>query len=332
MEKNLTDNDVNFSEIITYSRAIALVSIVSAHVQFSETVPAAISHYYHMIGSIGVILFMIIAGYYYYPVHYGTFDKMLERKLITVGLPWFCLGTIGFLYNGILSHNISIGRYVNFLFGNGSYLYYLSVLFLCFVLFYFLNTSHFCVIAVIINIVSLILTQLGLMDSVITVMNITNYLNPLNWIGFFAVGVLLRGMDTATICDSIQKYRIPTIIVCIAVYFACFLLNIQTGYFSAIGWIIELMGAATIIAIASFISKKCRLLKRVARYAYTVYLIHFMVIGVFDKVYNLAMPLQLFSNLIVIAISVVCIELCLLIAKMAKLEWLVAPILGVRKG
>ena len=332
MEKSLIDSKKELSEIVTYARATALVSIVSAHVQFSETACESIVHFYRMIASIGVVLFLIVAGYYYSPSHYGSFTGVMKRKLTTIVLPWFCLGSTGFLYNAILSRNLSVSRYINFLLGNGSYLYYLSILILCFVVFYFVNARWFCVLCVFVNIVSLYLTQAGLLDALISTLGITNYLNLFNWIGFFALGLLLRRIEPVTIYQGIRKYRLYTIVAFILVYGCVFWLNTPTGYFSKFGWMLELVGAAAFFAVASYIPKNCRLVKRIAGYSFTVYLIHFMVIGVFDRFYNLAVPLQAIANLIVIAISLAVIELCLLIARKLKLERLAMLVLGVRKG
>lgn len=332
MKQSLIDGESKLSETVTYARAIALVSIVSAHIQFATTAYEPIVRAYRIIASIGVVLYMIIAGYYYRPAHYGSIVGMAKRKLTTIVLPWFCLGTTGYLYKAILSGNLSLGEYFNFLLGNGSYLYYLSILSLCFVLFFYFHGRWFCILCIFVTMGSLYMTQAGLLNAAISKLGITNYLNLLNWIGFFALGVLLQRNEPDRLYQRITKYRLYSICAFMLVYGFVFWKNIPTGYFSKFGWMLELLGATAFIAIASYIPKNCRLIKKIAGYSFTVYLVHFMVIGLFDRLYNFAVPLQAIANLIVIAISVFAIDLCLLIAKKAKAEQLAVIVLGVRKG
>lgn len=149
------------SSMITVSRAIALISIVSAHIFFSAGTPVLISNFYNKIASIGVIAYIIVSGYLYSPEHYGSFGKMLVKKLKSLGIPWLFLGTVGYLYNGILSKNISALSYFKFIIGNGSYLYFMTVLFLCFVAGYFIKSKALKVMLIFVNILSLELTAGG---------------------------------------------------------------------------------------------------------------------------------------------------------------------------
>ena len=94
------------STLITVARVFALISIVCAHVIFSVGTPYVITKLYSTMASIGVVCYLFASGYYYNPQKY-TFAGLLKNKAITIVLPWVFLGTLSYLYNAILSKNLS---------------------------------------------------------------------------------------------------------------------------------------------------------------------------------------------------------------------------------
>lgn len=328
MDKKLSTR--NISNMVIVARTLALISIVSAHIIFTQTTPLWISEIYKLLAPVGVVTYFIISGYYYHIDKYGSFFYVLKKKLKTIGIPWLVLGSIGYFYNAILSKDISIVSYLKFILGNGSYLYFLIMLFLCFIIFYFFKSKIFCIVAILLNILSLELTAMGVLEPVTKALHITDYLNIFNWIGFFAFGVLLQRVDTDKLYNAVKKLRVLSIMVFVLFFVVLFITKIKTGYFSYVGWIYEFIGAVAILAVSSFDFLNIKLIRKVSNDSFTVYLIHFMVIGVFDRLYNIALPLQLFANIIVICISFVAIELCMFISKKIKIEKIVCVILGVR--
>ncbi len=331
MNNQVENGEKRISKTVTIARAIALLSIVSAHIQFSESAPELVLRYYKMLGSIGVIAYMVISGYYYHPSRYVSFIGMFLNKVKTIGIPWIVIGSLGYCYNAVLSRSFSMVSFLKYIIGNGSYLYFLTMLFLCFMIFYYVKSKGVCLAAMVISVISLELTAGGVLEPVINVLHITNYLNILNWIGFFAIGVLLQNVDSDVLWKRLKRYRIGIIAVFCLIFIAIFIIKIPTGYFSFVGWIYEVVGAALILAVASYEILDIPLLRRVSGYSFTVYLIHFMIIGMFDGIYNRLLPLQVLANLIIITISVIAIEACLFVARMIKIEKIACILLGVRK-
>lgn len=124
MEKNY---EQKISSTVTVAKAFALISIVCAHIGFTANTPYVITRLYSTLGSIGVICYLICSAYYYNPKKY-TFVGLLKNKAITLGLPWIFLGTIGYLYNAILSKSFSVVGYLKWIIGNGSFLWFLTIL------------------------------------------------------------------------------------------------------------------------------------------------------------------------------------------------------------
>ena len=88
-----------------------------------------------------------------------------------------------------------------------------------------------CYTAIILNIISLYLTAFGLLEHLVTVLHITNYLNPLNWMGYFALGYLLQDVDCDKIFVFLVKTRIIAFCLFIITFTAIVIGDIKTGYF-----------------------------------------------------------------------------------------------------
>lgn len=322
----------NISKMIVIARAIALLSIVSAHICFTRNTVEYLSLFYKMIGSIGVIVYLIISGYYYHPQHYSSFWKMLLSKLRTIGIAWFALGTFGYTYKSVISREFSIISFFKFIIGNGSYLYFMSIIFLCFIIFYKIKSIKVYLTFLGLTITSLLLTSFGKTDSIINLLHITNYLNIFNWIGFFSIGKIMQNAGADLLWEKLARHRNVIIGLFIVTFILLFYFKIPTGYFSAIGFIYELIGAAAVFALSSFEVLDVSLLRKVSDYSFAVYLIHFQIIGMFDFVYNLCAPFKVFANLIIIAISVAAIDVCLVIAKKVNSEGVAKLIFGIRNS
>ena len=123
------------STTISVARALALVSIVSAHALFVSQTPQAFVSFYSKLGTVGVAAYFMISGFLYFPKNYAGFGKMLKNKARSIGIPWLVLGSVGYLYNAFGNKSFSAAAYLEFMLGKNSYLYFLTMLFFCFVVF-----------------------------------------------------------------------------------------------------------------------------------------------------------------------------------------------------
>lgn len=110
--------------------------------------------------------------------------------------------------------------------------------------------------------------------------------------------------------------------------------GVNTTYFSFVGWGYELIGAMAIFGAATYPALNNRVFKKVSNDSFSVYLIHLMVISLLNKacfkLFSLFPPLQLIQNLLVIAVSVLLIELALLLARALKLNRLAGAVFAVK--
>lgn len=316
------------SNVITVARVFALVSIVCAHIGFVGETSHFISKLYGLLGSIGVICYLICSAYYYNPKKY-TLIGLLKNKAKSIGLPWLFLGTVGYLYNGVLSKSLSLISYLRWMIGNGSYLYFLTILILCFLIFYRTNNIIlYCSIGV--SIISLMLTACGVWTTVISALRITNYLNIFNWVGVFALGMLAKQVSEEKLYNFLYKSRFITLaLFAIAVILVC-IFDIKTGYFSYIGIYFELLGTLAILGASTIRVFENKLFYDISNLSFTIYLIHMMVIGIFDRLYNLNFVLQAAAVFIIIGICYGILFVGRCIIKLIKLEKHLYPLFGFR--
>ena len=320
--------DQRISTVITVARAFALISIVCAHIGFSADTPYVIAKLYSAIASIGVVCYLFASGYYYNPQKY-TFAGLLKNKAITIVLPWVFLGTLSYLYNAILSKNLSLLGYFKWIIGNGSFLYFMTVLVLCFLIFY--RTNKIVLFAsIIVNLISLTLTATKIIDPVINALHITNYLNILNWVGIFAIGMLVKKIPAEKFYLFIRKTRFVFLgLFAIAVALVC-VFDIWVGYFSYVGIWLELLGTLAILGISTVKFFENKFVFDVSNLSFTVYLVHMMVIGVFDRLYNIHPITQSMAVLIIIGICYGVLVAARWVIKLIKLEKYLFPLLGFR--
>lgn len=322
------------STTISVARALALVSIVSAHALFVSQTPQAFVSFYSKLGTVGVAAYFMISGFLYFPKNYAGFGKMLKNKARSIGIPWLVLGSVGYLYNAFGNKSFSAAAYLEFMLGKNSYLYFLTMLFFCFVVCYFVNSKLVLLAFAALSVLSLELTAFGVLQPVIAALHITNYLNIFNWLGFFAFGRLVQTINADRIFQFLKTTRVAFLALFVVLLVVFLITGVNTTYFSFVGWGYELIGAMAIFGAATYPALNNRVFKKVSNDSFSVYLIHLMVISLLNKacfkLFSLFPPLQLIQNLLVIAVSVLLIELALLLARALKLNRLAGAVFAVK--
>ena len=143
------------------------------------------------LGQIGVIIFFITSGYFYKrkPNDNKTFWKKKIRNLI---IPWLLFSTIVFTLSEFVfgdPDNIFVDFFKNF-FGIGTVYWYMTIITVLMLFFYRIaDNDKLLYMCIGITIISFLLSALGVIKYTT---NCNQYLNVFNWVGFFAVGILMR--------------------------------------------------------------------------------------------------------------------------------------------
>lgn len=265
---------IETNTVLIVARFFAIVSVIIAHSRSLSF--DYLSVFTERIGAVGVITFLIISGYYYNVEKYGRLI-FFKNKIKTIVIPWVFTGTVLYL----------IGLKFNFLdwflwiIGYKTYLYYLSVLFCCYFIFSYFKSIPFLYFSVIITLVSLVLTSFGLIDSFwkfcFPNFIFYNYFNIFNWIGFFAIGVLLKDKMELLIEIVSSKWLI---LVCLFISFIIFSVYIEPkngGYFSSLAFFTELFGFIVILSLSTKKIFHKALIYRVSDLSFAIYLTQFLV-------------------------------------------------------
>lgn len=177
------------NKVISKMKGTALISIVSAHTAIgnSQTLIGELSvKLLATLGVFGVIVFFFLSGYVY-ANDTKTLRQFWVRKFNTLIIPWLFIGTIVYYISalgGSLKEAITIKEWFYFIIGQGSYLYFVPVLLICYLITYSTrNNNYLMIINIIISLISIILTGLA-------VLSIYPFLNIFNWLGYFSLGVL----------------------------------------------------------------------------------------------------------------------------------------------
>lgn len=185
MPQRLTKQD---STALYFVKAMAIFASVAAHVSLiDQTTPLTgyVTRFWDMFSCISVGNFLIAAGILYTrtPGDSGVYWK---RKFHNMVVPWLFCGTLTYVYRLLCGIPGSILEYGYWLLGNGSWLYYVTLHLFMLALF---KPFWRCIAAlwgcVILNVLQLIYPFVPSPFG-------NDYLNPANWVGFFALGILLR--------------------------------------------------------------------------------------------------------------------------------------------
>lgn len=167
--------------------------MITAHLNFidnSNLLSSIITHIWAIIARFGVPCFLITGGYYYHREQKDTIS-FWRKKFFSVLLPWIIASFVTYTISSVFHKSESIIGYLKWFIGSNSLYYYMTVYVIMLILFKFVTKTPHLIIMIFLTFGSLVLEQMKIYnDYGHTFM--TRYLNPLNWVGFFAFGILIR--------------------------------------------------------------------------------------------------------------------------------------------
>ncbi|CAM4308967.1 acyltransferase family protein [Flavobacterium terrigena] len=317
---------IETNAVLNVARSFAIISVIMAHSRSLSY--DYLSVFTERIGAVGVVTFLIISGYYYNVEKYGR-TLFFKNKIKTIIVPWVFTGTLLYL----------IGLKFNFLdwllwiIGYKTYLYYLSVLLSCYFIFSFFKLLQFLYFSVIITLVSLLLTSFGLIDSFwkICFPNFIfyNYFNIFNWIGFFAIGILLKNKMEILIETVSSKWLILLFFYICFVIVSVYIEPKNGGYFSSLAFFTDLFGFVLILALSTRKIFHNAIVYKVSELSFAIYLTQFLVFPFRKFFFN--HPIMEFINpLVLLSLITFFLIIGAIIATYLKLNNVYELLLGIR--
>ena len=283
-------------------KSMAILSVVSAHCYKLPIDQNGFPMYCALLlrnfGVLGALCFFIISGYLYHPEKY-TAKQMIIHKGKTIMLPWFVAGLCAVV---LKKHDFV--RSIQYILGYKSMLYFLPMLIVCFVFFYFpmMRKKNICIALILVTFVSTIwfddfLYQLFLLPFGFNPEEWTGYLNPLNWIGYFALGVLGQ---TEINCWRKFLYSRATAILVSFVFIATLVYQLimesPGSYFYGGGCLlVRTSGVILMLSWANLIGRKIenshdvltKTFTEIGKDSYSIYLWHFLPLHFIIALFNL---------------------------------------------
>ncbi len=180
---------------IYYLKAFAIISVVCAHISVVPEYFSFSSKYVcnliYEVGSIGVGLFFAASGYLFYcsSRRNASVIEVMKDKAYKLGVPWLISATFVYIYESIRKGG-SIRNYFLSICGYGSSYWYLSVLFILYIIYYYVSKSKkermLLIVFPLLTIISIVLRGLSVVPN--SVWGV--YLNVFNWLIFFEMGIV----------------------------------------------------------------------------------------------------------------------------------------------
>lgn len=283
---------INRNETIDYIKGFAIISVISAHCnaildstnKFAEVSSLLLQN----IGTLGVICFFVISGIlFHYPGK--NVRQFLKKKIRNIVIPWFISAICVYLYVYLRKPPITLKGCLNFVLGNGSYCYYLTVLMVLYFLFTLIPFMRK-------NSILLICEGITVVSSVwfYNIGGVNPYLNLFNWIGYFALGVQIS--ENQKSWEKIKRYISSKSLLAAEISGGYILLLLWQlyhqkggGYWNGINVVACWIGAISLSLIAiNFQKKKDSFIKKVICQSgvdsFGIYIWHMPIAGIVARI------------------------------------------------
>lgn len=233
---------------------------------YSGTIES-VNYFFNLIGMIGVPSFLIVSGF----LGYGR-QFSLTKQLHSLFIPLVIIGSFEYLishYNSHLNFAERIVDLLKWLYGCGSWLYFVMVLFWCKIISLPKN-DYYQYILIMVSIASIVLTSC---NKIAYNDYFTEYTNPFNFLIYFQVGRFIRKYEI-----NLEDHRLQFGSL-IAMILMCIFWNELPSYFSLFAIPASLSAYVILYWIASFL----RIGEEVGRLSYVIYLIHLIPAGIINR-------------------------------------------------
>lgn len=311
----------DFYKIINVYKGLAIISVIFAHCVYQNTFLQSITS---IIGKIGVPAFLIIGGILLNPKK--RFFDFLDSKIKRIIVPWIVYGVLTYILSVVLiGSNLNFMNMFKWIIGYKTWLYYVPIYIFCMFISYFLyEKKGFIITSILITIISILLTNFELLPYRL----ITPYQNPLNWLGFYTLGIYIRRNQlTQEFRVTHNMVLINTFLFIIFIVLQVFLkmsFSIELSYWNIISIAFELYSIYYLFII-SYLFRKNKFLNYAGLNSYAIYFLH-MQIGInffeltIEKVFNIDYILLFIKPVFTIAFLCLGIQISYYILTKMKLQ------------
>lgn len=285
---------INEKDYIYVLKGIAAFCVVCAHVfpvlEGAGPWNCLASDYLNYTGTMGVPIFFIISGYLFGKNKKG-FGDFWKGKIKSVFIPWFFCETMLWLYIVLRKGGITLKAWLLFMLGYQHTTYYLTILIIFYLLFWKIKKEWALIVSIPISIFSMICTGWDFGISVINDWTGTFYLNPLNWMCFFATGMLLDQKEYFMLLADRSEKRVLSLICGSGLYFIIMETTGQAfSYFSKYAVLAHIINVLLIFGLAEkmlmILGNLENILIYTGKISFSIYLLHQFIAGILVRAAN----------------------------------------------
>lgn len=296
-------------------RFFAISSVITAHSNRGELIELfnfpKISILFNNFGIYGVSIFFFMAGIFYYKDK-SLFKEFTIKKMKNIFIPWIFTGTLVYAYIIIRKGGMSFSSYFNFLVGNGSYLYFLTLLFIYYFCLWKLKKYKSLII---ILILFSILYRLVPLDNVF---QINRYLNPIYFLPFFLSGMLVEKYDIfQLIVKTLGNYYVLIIILNILIHALFIYYDFRLSYWEINSFFYQINGVLLALSLTKIRFLYRNFIQDIGDNSFAIYLLHMPFVGLtFWIVHSITVPtyLIIFLPFFILAVTQIFISTYIYVA------------------
>ena len=258
------------------AKAFAILSVVCAHMGFTNEYFVA-DTIRNCLGQIGVAVFFVISGFFYKRTE-GDTKKYWSKKIKTFFVPWFLFATGVFALSVVLSRSLEGFplSYVKYFLGIGSLYWYMLISCVMFAIFKYITKKWHLVLCIVISIISVYLTAYQVIPQL---QYFNQYINLFNWVGFFALGILLRKENLLEKLINTKAFVISLVVLVASIGVAVLRGNEVKSYVDITSLFTEVFGLVFILNLSNWLANN-KLLIDIGKKSFFIYLMHIQVAGV----------------------------------------------------
>lgn len=191
---NLPNLEHKDSLAIDFVKSVAIFATIAAHTNGTEATgpfTEAVSVFWGLVGSIGIGSFWIVGGSLYNRTA-GDSGTFWRKRAVSLILPWIFCAVLTWSYRRIRGYGNGVFDLLLWTVGYSSVYYFAFMNLLMLAFFKLLHNRTWALWScVAVTGACAIAASRGIVNPVDTLIG-SQYLNPMNWAGYFALGILLR--------------------------------------------------------------------------------------------------------------------------------------------
>lgn len=278
MTAKLNDRE---SLAINCIKAFAILSVIAAHTVLLDTnsvFSGIVTSLWTVFSRVGVVTFYIVGGFLYNRKD-GDNKIYWQKKFFRIVIPWLICSAITYLIGLVGGNDFSLCGYIKWIFGSGTWYYYI-VIYVLFLIVFKLFYKHTSILWILFLMQTLFiaLNTFGI-NTTPKIGFFTDYLNPLFWIGYFSLGILIRRYRLDVKLRENKLILITATIVMICTTMVMHIYGIYT-YFSLIT-MVNCLAAAVLLWDISYLianTKASVITKSIGVSTYCIYLLHMQIV------------------------------------------------------